>query len=197
MAHVNSSTTVGVNFRPPSRRWLSVVEMLAVLILFLTGAVWFGGAFPNRDALWFYASFDHQPAFLRIYHYGETREVWPGDPGFAALVTAVNAEVAQHTGYVESLQPRDASWESYALRGYAVELVYDSPVLVHTRQFFPETTRLLIAIDGSYNYVTTAFHQPGAALLFRGSADKWLPNGLVLKSVEQVRAAVEAALAGR
>lgn len=197
MAQANSTPTAGFNFRPPARRWTSVVEMLVVLVLFLAGVIWFGGAFPNRDALWFYAKFDHQPAYVRVYHYGETRELWPGDPGFDALVGAVNAEIPQHTGYVESLQPRDASWESYALRGYAVELVYSAPILVHTRQFFPETTRLLIAIDGSYNYVTTSFQQPGAALLFRGSAEKWLPNGLVLKSVDQVRAAAEAALAGQ
>ena len=188
MAQVHSSPAANYDFRSPSRRWRSALELVAVVVLFMAGVVWFGGAFPNRDALWFYARFDEQPAYIRIYHYGTVREIGPADSGFGPLVQAVNADIAQVDGYVESLQPRGTSLESYTQKGYAIELVYRAPVQIHTRQFFPAAPRLLIAIDGSYDYI-------GYLLLFRGSADMWLPNALALKSLDRTRTAVDAILA--
>jgi len=150
--------------------------------------VWLFGGFGNRDPLWFLTVFDEKPSAIRIYRDGATRDVLPGQPGFEELVAAINAEVAQHAGYYEGLAPSGDSLASYVERGFAVEIVYPRPVQVHTRFYFPQANRLLVAIDGSYNYLKVP-------LLFRASADRWLPGGLALTSVERIRAAVDAVMA--
>jgi hypothetical protein len=184
------STTDQPNFdpRPPGRRGAKVLEFVVVLGVFLLGLFWFGGAYPNRDALWFRRTFDAQPSVVRIYHYGQVRELRPGDPAYAGLVAAVNHAIEQHSGYVESLYPHDETLTSYEAEGYAVELEYAAPVQVHTRQFFPAANRLLLAIDGAFNYTHTN-------ILFRGNPDRYLPGGLALSDIEAVKAQVDQALA--
>lgn len=173
---------------PVRRRSPNVLEVVIITALFLLALIWFGGAFGNRDPLWFVQAFDERPSAIRMYHYGAVRDVLPGQPGYDELVSAINAEVARHAGYYDTLAPAGDSLASYQARGLAVEMLYARPVQVHTRFFFPAASRLLIAIDGSYNYLKVPF-------LFRGSADQWLPGGLALGSVDRVRAAI-AALAG-
>jgi hypothetical protein len=167
----------------PARRIVQMLEPIGVLILFLIAAIWVGGAYSNGDPLWFYAKFDQQPAAIRIYHYGEVQELRPDDAGFADLVAAVNAQISQHAGYAESIHPHDSSLEHYQTKGFAVELIYDRAVLVHTRYFFPAAPRLMIALDGSYNYISEN-------LLFRGSLERYLPGGIVLNSTEAIRTTV-------
>ena len=167
------------------RKSPKVLDMLIITALFIVAIIWFGGAFGNRDLLWFVQSFDAQPAAIRVYHYGSARDVLPGQARFDELVAAINAEVPKHAGYYENLAPTGSSLASYLDKGFALELLYAQPVLVHSRFFFPRASRLLIAIDGAYNYLKVP-------LLFRGSAKQWLPGGLVLESVDRVRAAAEA-----
>ncbi len=178
----------GFDPRPPGRRGVKVVEFAVVLGLFLTGLFWFGGAYPNRDGLWFKRTFEAQPSLIRIYHYGTTRELVPGDAEYAGLVSAINTAIEQHNGYVESLYPHDESLVNYQTLGYAIELEYAEPVQVHTRQFFPAARKLMIAIDGTFNWSRTI-------ILFRGNADRYLPGGLALTNVDAVKAQVDLALA--
>ena len=174
--------------RPPGRRGVKVVEFGVVLALFLVGLFWFGGAYPNRDALWFQRTFEAQPSLIRIYHYGTTRELLPSDPEYAGLVSAVNTAIEQHSGYVESLYPHDESLVNYQTEGYAIELQYAEAVQIHTRQFFPAARKLMIAIDGAFNWSHTI-------ILFRGNAERYLPGGLALTNIDAVKAQVDQALA--
>ena len=105
-------------------------------------------------------------------------------------MAAINSEIVHHAGYQEGLQPRDQSLDYYETKGYSIQLYYPAQVQIHTRQFFPAADRLMIAIDGSYNYVKTP-------LLFRGNEDWWLPGGLGLKSIDGIRAAADKVLAGQ
>lgn len=178
----------GFDPRPPGRRGVKVLEFVAVLGLFLAGLFWFGGAYPNRDALWFQRTFEAQPSLVRIYHYGTTRELRPGDPEYAGLVEAINTAIEAHSGYVESLYPHDDSLVSYQTKGYAIELEYAEAVQVHTRQFFPAARKLMIAIDGAYNWTHSI-------ILFRGNAERYLPGGLALTNIDAVMAQVDQALA--
>jgi hypothetical protein len=125
---------------------------------------------------------------VRIYHYGEVRELLPSDPEYAALVEAVNTAIEKHSGYVESLYPHDESLVSYQTTGYAVELEYAAPVQVHTRQFFPAARKLMLAIDGAFNWTDQI-------ILFRGNAERYLPGGLALTNIDAVKAQVDQALA--
>ena len=175
--------------RSVRRKSPSALEMIVVTGLVLVAIGWCAGGFGNRDPLWFTSTFDARPAAIRIYHYGEVRDVQPGQPGFEELVAALNAEIPQHAGYYENVAPTGSSLASYLEDGFALEVRYPQPVQVHTRFFFPASDRLLIAIDGSYNY----FHV--ASLLFRGSPAQWLPGGLALSGVERIKSAAEQALA--
>lgn len=178
----------GPDPRAPARRGTKVIEFLVILALFLAGVIWFGGAYANRDPLWFRKTFNEQPTLVRINYYGTTRELRPGEPGFAEFVTVLNKTIPNHSGYIQSLYPRDASLEYYRTKGYSIELEYADPVLVHTHQYFPPARRLMIAIDGSFNYTN-------ANILFRGSPERYLPGGLALENIDALRAEVERLLA--
>lgn len=174
--------------RRPTRRLWQILEPLMVMTVFLVGVVWIGGAYSNQDPWWFTGKFEERPAVIRVYHYGETRELYPGDPDFESLVAVVNQTIVRHAGYAESIHPNGASLTFYQTEGYAIELDYGRDVLVHTHYFFPRARKLMITLDGSYNYV-------GEQILFRGSAERWMPGGIVLKDSAALRAALAAALA--
>lgn len=179
---------MAAEFTPRSRRLTAVLELAAVVVGFLVLAVYIGAASSNQDPLWFYPAFRESPLTVNIYRQGERATLAPNDPGFNTLVAAVNAEVPRHAGYFESLAVSPEQFRHFQERGYAVELVYPGPVQVHTRYFFPAAPRLLIGLDGPYNYTR-------AVLLFRGSNERWLPGAIALESAEQTRAAADAVLA--
>ena len=170
---------------PPKKHRPKVGELLLITVVFVVVVIWIGGAYSNQDLLWFYGQFEERPSYIRIYHYGTTVDLRPGQPEFDTLVAAVNAAVPQHAGYYEGLRPAGDILDYYQTKGYAIELVYDQPVQVHTRYFFPAAERLMIAIDGSYNYTQQI-------LLFRGGSEQWLPSGIALENIDQVRAVSEA-----
>ncbi len=103
-------------------------------------------------------------------------------------MSAVNTAIEQHSGYVESLYPHDESLVNYQTQGYAIELQYAEAVQIHTRQYFPAARKLLIAIDGAFNWSHTI-------ILFRGNAERYLPGGLALTDIDAVKAQVDQALA--
>jgi hypothetical protein len=190
MSQTTSNPKTNYRDYAPERRWGSVLELLLIVAGIISVIFWIVGGFSNRDPLWFTTGFDERPSSIIIYHYGETREIFPSTPGYEDLVAALNASIPQHAGYVESLYPHDDSLDSYTLRGFALELKYASPVQVHTRYYFPKSVRLFVAIDGSYNYVKVP-------ILFRGGVEKWLPNGIALKDVSGITAAVDRVLAAQ
>ena len=190
MIKTKPHSKIPAEFVPASLKWSKVVELAIVVVLFVIGVIWLGGAYPNEDPLWFRPVFDEQPLIIRIHYHGLTRELRPGDPAFAELVAVINSEIVHHAGYQEGLQPRAQSLDYYENRGYSIQLFYPAKVQIHTRQFFPAADRLMIAIEGSYNYI-------GTPLLFRGTEDSWLPGGLGLKSIDGIRAAVDKVLAGQ
>lgn len=190
MSHTTSTSKTSYRDFAPERRMGSVLELILIVVAILGVIIWIVGGYSNQDPLWFTSGFDERPASIIIYHYGETREVFPSTPGYEDLVAALNASIPQHAGYVESLHPRGDSLDSYTVRGYALELRYAAPVVVHTRYYFPKAVRLFVAIDGSYNYVK-------APILFRGGVEKWLPNGIALKDVSGITTIVDQVLASQ
>lgn len=175
-------------FTPRARRLTAVLELVAIVVVFLVLAFYVIAASSNRDLLWFYPFFDEVPLAVTVYRQGRAVTLTPADPGFDALVAAINAEIPRHAGYFESLAVSPEQMRFFRERGYAVEMIYPAPVQIHTRYFFPAAPRLLIALDGPYNYTN-------AILLFRGSNERWLPGAIALAGVERTRAVVEALLA--
>lgn len=173
---------------PRARRLAALLELAAIVIGFLIVAFYVIAAASNRDPLWFYPVFDEVPLAVNVYRQGKTVTLTPYDPGFDSLVAAINAEIPHHAGYFESLAVSPEQMRFFRERGYAVEMIYARPVQVHTRYYFPAAPRLLVALDGPYNYLN-------AILLFRGSNERWLPGAIALAGVEQTRAAAEAILA--
>ena len=188
MAKAELSAAAGFDARHPARQTIKIIEFALILAAFFVAVIWFGGAYTNQDPLWFYPVFEAQPTAVRIYYYGATRELRPGEAGYEQLVSVINTEIVRHAGYVESLYPHGDSLEHYQTKGYAIELEYAAPVRLHTHYFFPAARRLMIAIDGSFNY--TDF-----IILFRGSTKNYLPGGIALKNIDGLRAAVEAVMA--
>lgn len=162
------------------RRLVKMFEPLAVLAAFIVAVVWIGGAYSNQDPLWFMAKFEERPQVVRIYHYGQVSEIHPGDPAYETVVAALNQAIISHAGYAESIHPNGTTLEYYQTKGYAIELDYGRDVLVHTHYFFPRARRLMVALDGSYNYV-------GQQLLFRGSDERWMPGAIVLEDAQLLR----------
>ncbi len=59
---------------------------------------------------------------------------------------------------------------------------------IHTRQFFPAARKLMITIEGAFNWSRTI-------ILFQGNAERYLPGGLALTNIDAVKAQVDQALA--
>lgn len=207
MATTTNLEKVAKEFVPASQNSWKVLELLGWVAVFLAGVVWFGGSYANQDPLWFYAKFEEQPTVICIYKDGAVRELRPGDPHFASLVSVLNQELPHYDGYAESVHPQgvigDLAREGctqpakvevtealtyYRKAGFAIEMAYGHEVQLHTAHFFPEARHLLIALDGPYNYINPY-------ILFRGSSEKYLPNGLILKQPAQTLALVEQILA--
>lgn len=172
---------------PRARRLSAVLELLGVVALFLVGVIYLGAAAANQDPLWFYPAFDERPATVYVYRYGQALTLAPNDPGYNDLVAAVNADIPRHAGYYESYALSADQAAYFRDKGYAVELVYGRTVRVHTRFYFPPAPRLLIGLDGPYNYTHSV-------LMFRGSSERWLPGALALQDTARTRAAIEALL---
>lgn len=174
--------------RHPATRTVKLVELGVVIVAVTLLAVWLYGSLPNRDLLWLYKSFDAQPSVIRIYYYGQVREITPGQPGFVELVEVINTEIVNHRAGTVSLYPHHDSLTYYQTKGFAVELIYAEPARLHTARYFPPAPVLMIAFDGTFNYTQQT-------LLFRGTAEGYLPGGVALENVDGVRAAVESLMA--
>ncbi len=168
-------------------QWVSVFEALMAFALVIGLAIWSGGAYPNRDPLWFYEKFDAQPYKITVYSNGTAVDLYRGDAGYERMLPVINSSVVKPAGFLESFYPSDSSLDSYRNSGVAVELAYQSPVKIHTKFFFPQFDHLFVPLDGTYNYLNEA-------VLFRALNGKWGGTALILSSTSEIRAAADAIL---
>ncbi len=132
------------------------VPLIAVMFVLII-------AFNTGDMLWFYPVFDEIPVGITLRCNGETTEIRPGDPAFAAVNNAVN-EVISSTKRWDDLSLSDVTWEEYQTSDEVVVLIlaYDPPVRIHSSyKFMKRIDTIVIPLVGRHAQDNTLFGRMG------------------------------------
>ena len=132
------------------------VPLIAVMFVLII-------AFNTGDMLWFYPVFDEIPVGITLRCNGETTEIHPGDPAFAAVNNAVN-EVITSTKRWDDLSLSDVTWEEYQTSDEVVVLIlaYDPPVRIHSSyKFMKRIDTIVIPLVGRHAQDNTLFGRMG------------------------------------
>ena len=132
------------------------VPLIAVMFVLII-------AFNTGDMLWFYPVFDEIPVGITLRCNGETTEIRPGDPAFAAVNNAVN-EVITSTKRWDDLSLSDVTWEEYQTSDEVVVLIlaYDPPVRIHSSyKFMKRIDTIVIPLVGRHAQDNTLFGRMG------------------------------------
>lgn len=163
----------------------NVAKMFVALAVLAVAAIYGGTAFASQDALWFAWGFDALPDRIIVYHVGLQLELQPGDPGFDQLAEAIRSSLAQGVARQSNTGLSDASLEDAYTLYVTVEAFFEPPVKLHAGFFTGETTQMLFPITGRHSDLS---------LVFLGKDGRYRVNAPVLKTVEPIRAAVNAVL---
>jgi len=120
-------------------------------------------AMNTGDMLWFYPVFDEIPVGITLRCNGETTEIRPGKPAFAAVNNAVN-EVISSSKRWDDLSLSDATWEEYQTSDNVVVLIlaYDPPVRIHSSyKFMKRIDTIVIPLVGRHAQYNTLFGRMG------------------------------------
>jgi len=120
-------------------------------------------AFNTGDMLWFYPVFDEIPVGITLRCNGETTEIRPGNPAFAAVNNAVN-EVISSSKRWDDLSLSDATWEEYQTSDNVVVLIlaYDPPARIHSSyKFMKRIDTIVIPLVGRHAQYNTLFGRMG------------------------------------
>jgi hypothetical protein len=146
--------------KPHSPSLLSMIVITVPLIAVMFVLII---AFNTGDMLWFYPVFDEIPVGITLRCNGETTEIRPGDPAFAAVNNAVN-EVITSTKRWDDLSLSDITWEEYQTSDEVVVLIlaYDPPVRIHSSyKFMKRIDTIVIPLVGRHAQDNTLFGRMG------------------------------------
>lgn len=124
----------------------------AILIMFLVtvGIVWGVTSLTNEDPLWFVRSFTAQADWIVIYWDGETTMLFPGDPGYDAVMPVFADMVTHWSGYEGGVGLSDINLARYRSEWRFLEVHYNDPVFVHTRHMFPKARVFFVPLSGTH-----------------------------------------------
>ncbi len=132
------------------RKQPSSLSALTVLVIIAGLIVWAVNALPNGDLLWFWRDFNAQADWIIVYWDGVEYMLFPGDPGYDAVMDAFADAVAHWAGYEGSVGLSAESLTHYRTAERFLELHYNQPVLVHTRHLYPRARTFFVPLSGSH-----------------------------------------------
>ena len=147
----------------PKPHSASLLQMLVITLPIIAVMYVFVVALNTGDMLWFYPVFDEIPVGITLRCNGETTEIRPGNPAFAAVNNAVN-EVISSSKRWDDLSLSDATWEEYQTSDNVVVLIlaYDPPVRIHSSyKFMKRIDTIVIPLVGRHAQYSTLFGRMG------------------------------------
>ncbi|MBN2003478.1 MAG: hypothetical protein JXA21_08995 [Anaerolineae bacterium] len=131
-------------------RLLGALNAILIMLLVTAGLVWAVTAMTNDDPLWFVRSFTAQADWIVIYWDGETTMLFPGDPGYDAVMSAFADMVGHWSGYEGGTGLSDENLERYRNEWRLLEVHYNDPVYVHTRHLYPKARVFFVPLSGTH-----------------------------------------------
>lgn len=161
-----------------------VLKLVIVFVVFAALAFYVLIAVARGDFLWFNPGIDGgTPAQFRVYRYGVTTNIYPGQHGFNDIAAAVQQEIPQANA--ESAGgPSPDTISDVRKNRFALEVDYNKQITIHSTYNLGHPDTILIPFDGweaqDRNYFLAA----------NGVFGAWLPV-LPAGSLERIKAAVE------
>ncbi len=128
----------------------SSLSALVILAIVTGSLVWGVTSMTNGDALWFLRSFTAQADWITVYWDGANYMLFPGDPGYEAVMDAFADAIAHWSGYEGEVGLSEVSLRLYRTQGRLLELHYNEPVVVHTRHLYPRARNFFVPFDGTH-----------------------------------------------
>ncbi len=128
----------------------SLLSAFSILIVVGGLLFWWVNALTNEDPLWFLTVFNAPADWITVYWDGETVMFFPGDPEYDAIMAAFSDGVAHWAGYEGAVGLSDESLALYRDSGRLLEVHYNEPVRVHTRQAFREARVFFVPLSGTH-----------------------------------------------
>ncbi len=141
----------------------SLLSMLCITLPLIAVMYVLVVAMNTGDMLWFYPVFDEIPVGITLRCNGETTEIRPGDPAFAAVTSAVNKVISSSKRW-DDLSLSDATWEEYQNSDNVVVLIlaYDPPARIHSSyKFMKRIDTIVIPLVGRHAQYNTLFGRMG------------------------------------
>ncbi len=128
----------------------SLLSALSILIIVGGLLFWWVNALTNEDPLWFVPAFNAPADWITVYWDGQTVMLFPGDPGYDAIMASFSDGVAHWSGYEGGVGLSDESLALYRDTERLLELHYNEPVHVHTRQSFAQARVFFVPLSGTH-----------------------------------------------
>ena len=115
------------------------------------------------DALWFWTTFEETPSAIKMYCYGEEKDLTPGSKEFTDLTAIFNENFSGYKNW-DSLSMSENTWADYQVNDQFATLVmeYPQPVRVHSiYKYFSHVDRLVIPLDGRHSQSLAVFGMNG------------------------------------
>lgn len=128
----------------------SFLSAFVVLVIVVGLLVWWVSSLANNDMLWFLRSFNAQADWIVVYWDGADYMLFPGDPGYDAVMDAFADAVAHWSGYEGGVGLSDESLALYRAGERLLELHYNEPVQIHTRNLYPRARNYFVPLSGTH-----------------------------------------------
>lgn len=123
------------------------------IALFVWGAIFF----VNEDPVWFLRSFNAPADELHLYWDGQETILYPGDPNYAAIMTAFGDGIGHWAGYDTEVVLSEETLTRLRSEWRLLEVRYNTPVQVHTSHQFAEAKFFFVPISGAHSQERRAF----------------------------------------
>ena len=103
----------------------SILKLILTVAIFIAVAMYGIISLSTGDPLWFYTTFDAQPATITVYCYGQETVLTPGSQDFDQLTAIFNENFSGYKNW-DSLSMSEDTWSYYQTSDAMMLIVYVS-----------------------------------------------------------------------
>jgi hypothetical protein len=141
----------------------SVINLVIIVIVVISLAVYALISFATGDWLWFSNAFRETPNAIVLHCYGESMDIDPGTFHFSKLKEIMNESMSGRKRW-DSLTMSEKTYQDYQASDNMIvlEFFYPEPVRVHsTYKFYSNVDNLVVPIEGRHAQTNAVFGQTG------------------------------------
>ena len=140
------------------RGLLGPLTTMTIVTLLL---VWSVTSLTNGDPLWFLKHFSAEAERFVVYWDGTVHTIEREAPAYGAIMDTFAAAIARPAGYEGRVALSEESIRLHRQEYRMLEVVFTTPVQVHTRHPMPEAATYLVPLSRTHATMRRAFAFPG------------------------------------